>query len=214
LAILALIVALLNWIAPFEPYRPSPFAHASPSIAESPEAGAEANLEQETSAQPTPVPPVEPRTFEATIPVQEAQPSAAPTPTSEPEIVLTPKPTFGELRFCLEDPKFTGLSCTGSQYLFTGGIAKIYVSWPYANVYRGMNFDREWWYEGELIFYFDGEWNENWRLNTLSEYTWLVASEVIALGKPQFFPPGVYEVRFFVGEYRELAQVGTFRIEW
>jgi len=44
-----------------------------------------------------------------------------------------------------------------------------------------MNFDREWLLNNRLIHSVDGDWNENYQVDGVSECTWLIAAKLKTL---------------------------------
>jgi serine/threonine protein kinase len=158
----------------------------------------------------TPIPPsptptltgVPPTATPTHTPASTDTPTPAPTPT-------TSGPWFGPPSFCLPSEIDTqNRRCLASHTLFTGQIVRIYVSWPYKNVYRGMKFERRWYRNGQFIHPAPSTWDGvNWRLDGETEYTWFEAGKVL---DQTYYPPGDYLVEFYIEGV--LVQSGAFTV--
>jgi len=190
--ILALVVAVLAWLAPFADVGPSPFRRQ----------------------QETPLSKQEELSKPELIPSFASTPSPQPTDSSMPSMAkpTTIGPSFGEIRFCLEEQlNRTARLCEISQDTFIGQIECVYMSWTYSNVEKGMRVSRNWYWNEQLICTRVHKWERDWQTEGVSEYTWLEAKGVEALGNPQYFPSGSYAVELYIGD--RLEQRSNFVIQ-
>jgi len=150
------------------------------------------------------------------IPSPASTPSPQPIDTSVPPMAAakptTLGPSFGEIRFCLKDQLDSKARlCEISQDTFNGQIERVYISWTYSNAEKGMRVNRKWYWNGELIYARPHNWEGDWQTEGVSEYTWLDAKGVDALGNPRYFPSGSYAVEMYIGD--RLEQRGNFVIQ-
>jgi len=75
----------------------------------------------------------------------------------------------------------------------------------------GLQTTRKWYRNGQLIYARTHTWAGDWQTGGVSEYTWLEAKKVEALGYPQYFPSGSYTVELNIGD--NLEQRGDFAIQ-
>jgi len=115
------------------------------------------------------------------------------------------KPLFTNIRFCsdeLFDSECNG--CKSSTNTFQRPIKKIYMSWNYKNVYRGMKFTRKWYKDAELWRKTDDIWDNNWDSDNQSNTT-----STFILNK-KGHPGGKYTVRLFIED--EYICSGNFTV--
>ncbi len=121
-------------------------------------------------------------------------------------------PSFGEISFCVED-NFNRQTqrCEGPQSVFSAPVQTIYISWSYSNVYKGMIFHQEWYWNGVPDRFHSSskenpqDWDgENWQLDGTTEFTY-ISSETI------YLPRGEHQIKLYIEG--KLQQIGNFSIE-
>lgn len=99
--------------------------------------------------------------------------------------------------------------CSSPAAVFSGNVSLIWVSWSYQDVRRDMEFSRQWYYNGSLIFSRTGlVWDEQYSLAPGFESTYFSASGVAALGNSEYFPAGTYTLELWIGD--RVASSGSF----
>lgn len=146
---------------------------------------------------------------------QPAQPASSPSASLAPEQLDDGRPSFGEVRFCLEgeiEPEVER-ECQVSRTTFTN-VSKIHARWSYNNVYKGMIFSRRWKWEGQLLPQLSRDnvqWDGvTWKTDGHSECTFVDTTGREVFPERTTFRPGRYTFELYIGD--RLEQVGRFEV--
>jgi hypothetical protein len=122
------------------------------------------------TATPTEMPTATPTEIPTATPTE--MPTA--TPIATPTEVVSPRPKFGPISFCLQVDSDN--RCISPTNHLPSGITRFYVSWPFQDVPLGTCFHRIWFRDGKLIeelTHRNAIWNEEWNSPTGVQFTWV-----------------------------------------